>query len=246
MAENNDIKSVLSELKKVLSELKKEETTTKLELPQSQQSETELKPSEGPSEKQKPIPIIKKSVQRPIPVQPKQKTPQPQSVKQISHITTDKIDQPIVEQKQPELEQKIIQKEQFEQQTTLKQEVVVSEENLLRYAYLYSSGEENSKEIFVSNLNEIIKRTSKKPLVLNCVFEETIVPFNVDWNEIIKKCQEKRVNVLFLVCSQDFDYIEIKNKFNSAGILFYVILSSQLNKKITYIDLAVELILSKK
>ncbi len=230
--EKNELKSVLSELKKILADLKKEETAEQSKIqPEKQHPNT----TESSPERPKSIPIVKKPAQRPIPVQPKQQIYQPQPETKLES------EKPIKEPKPPELEQK---------QTTpvvpVEQKPIISEENLLRCALFYPPGQENSKETFMSNLDEIIRKTSKKPLVPHCIFEEPLETSTANWPEIIKKCQQKNVSAAFLVYSQDYDYSEIKNKFNSAGIFFHGILFSQLNKKITYIDLAVELILSKK
>jgi len=250
MPEKDDIKSVLSELKKVLSDLKKEEATGQSDIQQQPESQIQPRPTENLSEKEKSVPISKRPVKIPVPAQPKTQIQQSVSEKKpdnhIESMQKNEPEQIVPKQKPTVIEIKLSEskKEQPEVpvetiSASIKQEHNLPDESLLKYILLYPFGQENSKETFVSNFAEVIKKTVKKQLVPFCALAEPINPSTVNWNEIIKKCQENKIDALFLVHVQDYDYSEIKNRFNSVGIFFHVILFSQVNKKITYVDLAV-------
>jgi len=256
MTEKDDIKSVLSELRKVLSDLKKEEITPEQE--PTKEPDLRSQQTQNLSKKTKSVPILKRPGKIPVPAQPRTQTQGqiPEKQPEISIETSAKVEQvtkqDISEEKPsfPKPEPHEQKKEQPEipveaKSKPVKEEPIPEDKNLLQYALIYPFGQENPKESFSSNFAEVIKKTVKKPFVPYCVFDEPVNPSDVNWEEIIRKCQDNKINALFLVYSLECDYTKVKDRFNSVGIFFQPIHLSQLNKKMTYVDLAIELILSK-
>lgn len=69
---------------------------------------------------------------------------------------------------------------------------------------------------------------------------------SVVWEDLIKKCVENKVQTVFLIHTDKFDSYELKNKFTDLGIFFQSIPVSQLERRITYVDMVIELMLTKK
>ncbi|MFH0807931.1 MAG: hypothetical protein V2A57_05910, partial [Elusimicrobiota bacterium] len=120
------------------------------------------------------------------------------------------------------------------------------QEGMLKFACFYPIGKEDLKEAFISNLVDVFKKTSKKPITPESVLELGVDVFSTEWKDLISKCREKDVKVIFMVHPEGYDPAEIKNKILGAGIFFYSIPAVHINRKLTYVDLVIELILHKE
>ena len=117
---------------------------------------------------------------------------------------------------------------------------------VLKTACLYPKGQSQTKDVLINNIVEASKKSSKKPLYLDNVFELEVDPFNANWVEVAKKCVAARIEAVFLIHQIEFDSHGLKDKFGALGIFFTGIFVDSLNKRMTYIDLVIELSLSKK
>ncbi|MBU2567287.1 MAG: hypothetical protein KJ967_00745 [Elusimicrobia bacterium] len=119
-------------------------------------------------------------------------------------------------------------------------------EGQVRFTCFYPVGKENVKDEFIKTLIDVIKKTSKRPLELKDIFDTGVDPFTVNWEELARKCRSKKIEAVFLIHSEGYDPIDLKNKFVALGLFFHAISLGQVARKITYIDLAVELMLRHK
>ncbi|OGS19630.1 MAG: hypothetical protein A3J83_04885 [Elusimicrobia bacterium RIFOXYA2_FULL_40_6] len=120
------------------------------------------------------------------------------------------------------------------------------QEGSLKFACFFPTGKEDLKETFIANLIDVFKKTSKKPVTPENVLELGVDVFSIEWKDLINKCREKSVKVIFLVHPEGYDPAEIKNKTLGAGIFFYSIPAVHINRKLTYVDLVIELMLHKE
>ena len=126
-----------------------------------------------------------------------------------------------------------------------KQSSLSAKEGTLKFACFFPAGQDEQKETFLKNLLDVFKKTSKKPVTPENVLELGIDVISVNWKEIMQKCREKEARVIFLIYADEYDPAEIKNTVLGSGMFFYGIQVSHINRKLTYVDLVIELMLHK-
>jgi hypothetical protein len=129
-----------------------------------------------------------------------------------------------------------------------KEEIEEIPENatMLDYAIFYPTTNPESSETFRKNLLNVVKKTSKKPLYFRRVMKGAVDIVSAAWEGLIKKCTENKAQAVFLIHTDKFDSYELKNKFTDLGIFFQSIPVSQLERRITYVDMVIELMLAKR
>jgi len=120
-----------------------------------------------------------------------------------------------------------------------------TKEEALSFACFYPAGQNDLKDTFAKNLVDVFKKTSKKPGVPECALECGIDILTIDWKQMIDLCREKQVKDIFVIHPDGYDPSEIKNRIQGTGIFFYAIPVTQINRKLTYVDLVIELMLHK-
>ena len=268
---DKDIKDVLSELHKVLADLKKEEKPQEkkeTEPPSSSTPVIESKPintlsnSSSVPEQDNSKSIDKEvepvsAVIPPAPVfnvknntQPTKDTSVPSSMPLVtsqsssptpptpSEPISKELSSPTISSQQPVFEQNLSPVEQIPENTP--------PESILKFACFYPVNQNDVKEIFLKNLVEVIRKTTKKPFYLQRVLELAFDPFTTNWEMVAQKCKSEQVETIFLIHPEGFNVLDLKNKFAGLGIGFQSIFITQLSRKITYVDLVIELMLTRK
>jgi hypothetical protein len=117
---------------------------------------------------------------------------------------------------------------------------------VLNYAIFYPKEKPESNDIFTKNLMDVVKKTSKKPLHFRRVLRAVVDVHTADWETVINKCAESKAQAVFLIHTEKLDTFELKDRLNEMEIFFQALPVSQLDKRITYVDLVIELMLTKK
>ncbi|MBU0951220.1 MAG: hypothetical protein KKH91_00105 [Elusimicrobia bacterium] len=250
MDDKENLQNVLSELKKVLGGLTKEEKEQVVEKIEKKLGEvgslfypnTKVPVSApDPALKQETQKTI--SIQRITPAKPAAPTAGGSSFKPIFREPAPSVDDVAIAQAPQIIKSKaegvVVE---LPKQTPLPK----IQEGMLKFACFYPIGKEDLKEAFISNLVDVFKKTSKKPITPESVLELGVDVFSTEWKDLISKCREKDVKVIFMVHPEGYDPAEIKNKILGAGIFFYSIPAVHINRKLTYVDLVIELILHKE
>lgn len=123
---------------------------------------------------------------------------------------------------------------------------VVPSKDVLRYAVYFTQDQAAGKDLFLKNITEFMQKTSKKLLALEKSEEEQIDVFSVNWEKVMEKAKASGTEAVFLIHPDGFDSVDLKNKFSAYKLLFESVQESKVNKKITYIDLVIELMLANK
>ena len=119
---------------------------------------------------------------------------------------------------------------------------------IINYAIFYPAEKPGSIETFSKNLVDIVKKTSKKPFYLKKVLRGELKGDGqpVNWDPAIKKCAGLHVSAVFLIYMEKSDFHDTEEKFSSSGIFFQTISHTQLERRISYVDMVIELMLTKK
>lgn len=258
MTEKEDLQSIISELKKILSDSKKEEKppsqlTEEISSPSSVEPQVagELKPSEITPDLKIPetyaqtpeFPSITTSLEE-MEISPEVKIPEVPDMPPSTVESPGVVETPIaVESEQPPV------LTSAEVLPPAKEQV--PSENLLQIALLYPIDKPELKDKFVNNLFEVAKRTSKKPFEVKIALQQEVDLSSIhslasQLDENIKDFVRKKINAVVLISPENFKTNTIQEKFSSAGLYFQSISFEKLDKKITYLDILIELMLQKE
>ncbi|MEW6040707.1 MAG: hypothetical protein AB1633_04225, partial [Elusimicrobiota bacterium] len=272
MAEKENVTDILAELKKVLKDLTKEKTEQEyaprpVTMPQQPQG------TQQPPVTQQPQPPVPTSVQpqpiqkEPVPVTPvagvsvpvTQPAPPAPAVPASVPASPPAADspQPVVQPPTPPptlttpvtIKQVIVAPAPPQPPGAPVQQVQAAppaaSPNAIRFAIYCTKGQVSEKDLFLKTLIDITKKTSKKPLEMEKIIDEEIDVFSVDWEQVIENIKTNGVSVVFLIHPETYDSVDLKNKFGAFKLFFEGIQASKVSKKITYVDLVIELMLAK-
>jgi hypothetical protein len=119
---------------------------------------------------------------------------------------------------------------------------------IINFAFIYPESTTEVKENFINNMSDVIKKTSKKSFYFKCIMEERYENiFNdINWDVLIENCVKENIKVIFIISLEKIDLSQIIDRFNQLGLFVQVLLVPQLSRRITYIDLVIEMMLAKK
>lgn len=115
---------------------------------------------------------------------------------------------------------------------------------LFRIALIYPIGGENYVDLFMQNLMDTMRRTTKKEY---CVEKKYLIKEsfeNFEINKIIKENYVKDVEGIIVISKDMIEPLELENGFNN--VYAQIVNIDKINKRFIYVDITVELLLSKK
>lgn len=236
LGHDGTIQSILDELKGILTELtQNEQEEIKPIISVSQQTQFNIKPEEkivkkeSPPQGQHQEKIIEIPLEKPL----------------EEKFKPDKIEEKYQELKEPVKpeEPQIPKVPPLEIQQEY--EEIPEGATIVTYAIFYLEYSENNKQKFLNSLNETIKKSTKKNIYLKKIF---LKPYNlsINWDEVLSELKSKSPDVIFFIHSIKFDTGIVVEKFSKLNFPFHTILDTNLDKKITYIDLAIQIMLLEK
>lgn len=113
---------------------------------------------------------------------------------------------------------------------------------VLKLACYYPAGGVELREIFFQNLADVVQKTTKKSFYIEQTFVQEVKEADYkdfDFGQAAEECQSRAADAVFFISKQPLE-------FRWEGIFCRNVTEEQVKRRFFYVDLVVEVILSKK
>jgi len=125
----------------------------------------------------------------------------------------------------------------------------VPPDQLLRAVFFYAEGAENQKNKFVEKLTDVAQKKAKKPLFIHPVASRATALVAAKAGEWIQTSRSSGADCFFVLLTPDVlpDFLErAANEARQSGLHCFLVPQAELESRLLYVDLMVELMLIKR
>ncbi|MFQ3675235.1 MAG: hypothetical protein SNJ64_01665 [Endomicrobiia bacterium] len=134
--------------------------------------------------------------------------------------------------------------------SVVEQSIKSKSQNVINTIFIYPLSVPESRDIFYEQINNTLKRVSKKPAEMKPVYEISFTDPDTDLikneQEILDKINSYDVKGIFIITNESVSLDDFVSKFSNEVFMIKLIKYSELKTKSIYLDIAIDILLTLK